>query len=176
MIIKSSKEYHYLVVFSLFSVVLFFFVMCSVSDSIKFPVVSVIPLLILVIRAWISSCRTYIIDEGGITVRFLWYQRTFKWDELKTKRIENYSNSIGYRQPYTRGVIFYNKATKKPAWLMPAEYSMLIHPFCFIFIYFDPHISFGKWDIRCPDLYVVEETEFRENIKKWGIDLEERDG
>ena len=109
MIIKSSKEYHYLVVFSLFSVVLFFFVMCSVSDSIKFPVVSVIPLLILVIRAWISSCRTYIIDEGGITVRFLWYQRTFKWDELKTKRIENYSNSIGYRQPYTRGVIFYNK-------------------------------------------------------------------
>lgn len=175
MVIKSSKEYHLLALILLICITFFFFLLLSVANNIVFSVITATLLIIIAVRYWISAGRVLIMDAEGCTVQFLWYCRTYKWTELETKRIEDYTNSIGYRQPYTAGVIFYKNTTRKPSWLMPAEYSMYAHPFSFFFVYFDPHIHFNKWDVRCPNLYVVDEAEFRANMANWNVELSEGD-
>ena len=71
--------------------------------------------------------------------------------------------------PYKAGVVFSKKRSRKPAWLMPAAYGMICHPFSLFFVFFDPHIKYEKWDYQCPDIYVVEETEFRKNMENWNV-------
>jgi hypothetical protein len=171
MVIKSSNEYHILAIILLILIGAFSCVLLAVTDNTVFFCVIASLLLSMVIRFWISACRVLTMDAEGCKIQFLWFERTYKWKDLKTKRVEDYTTSIGYRQPYTAGAIFYKRVSRKPRWLKPAEYSMYVHPFSFFFVYFDSHIQFGKWDLRCPDLYVVDEVEFRENMKKWNVEI-----
>lgn len=62
-------------------------------------------------------------SKTGCTVSFLGYKRVYDWEELKTKYIEYYDNSIEYRTPYTGGVVFSKKEIRKPKWLKIATYS-----------------------------------------------------
>lgn len=180
MVIRSSKEYHVLVIILLCCITVLFFLLLYTGDcdgthktfSIVFPAVFALVLTILTVRYWISVGRTLILDAEGCTVQFLGIRRTYKWADLKTKRIEDYSHSLGHRQPYTAGAIFYKKRASKPSWLMPAEYSMFVHPFSFFFVYFDPRIQYKKWDYRCPNIYVVEESVFRKTMADWKVELQ----
>lgn len=172
MIIKSSKEYHVMAIGLLCVMVILSFCLITLVDSITVVGVVFVP-TILVVRWWIAIGRTLIMKAEECTVQFLWYRRTYRWTELKTKRIEDYTNRLGYRDPYTSGAIFCKKQIKKQSKWKPATYSMFVHPFSFFFVYFDPHIQYQKWDYRCPDIYVVEETEFRKNMAEWNVELEE---
>lgn len=173
MTIKSSKQYTEMIVALFGCIVAFSSILVFTDADTRFVVIAAIFLSILVVRYWIAACRTLIMNEDGCTVQFLWYRRHYKWSELETKDIEDYTNSFGYLEPYKGGAIFSRKKSKKPAWLMPFDYSFLFHPLCFFFVYFDPRIHFNKWDYRCPDLYVVDEATFRVNMSKWNVEIRE---
>ena len=106
-------------------------------------------------------------DENGCTVSFLFFSHFYSWDSFKTKRLENYNNSIGYRQPYLEGVVFFEKECKKGRLLMPAEYSIFYHPFSFIYVYFTPPTNLRQ----IPPIYTVDKGVFLELLAKWEIDL-----
>ncbi len=126
------------------------------------------------IKFWITYGRTLIMDEEGCTVKFLGFSRKYKWTELKTKRIEDYTRALSYREPYTGGVIFYKKRTRKPQWITPANYSFCVHPFTFFFVYFTPNTSapVGSYHYRMK-VYEVNENEFLNQFKEWNVELED---
>lgn len=170
--IKSSKEYYGIIGLLFCCIVAVFYLVLRIADDFRFSSVVMILLSIIVFRYWISVGRTLIMDSEGCTVQFLWFHRNYKWEKLETKCVEDYSNSCGYRDPYIAGALFSEKRIKKPRWLKPAIYSMLVHPFSCFFVYFDPDIQYKKWDYRCPDIYVVDEGEFRNKMQAWSVELE----
>lgn len=172
MIIKSSNVYHIV-----FIGVLVYLVLLTCFLIWEYDIGAAIMFIpaIGVVRAWIAMGRTLIMNAEGCTVQFLWYRRTYRWTELKTKRIEDYTNRFGYRDPYTAGAIFCKKQIKKQSRWKPGSYSarFYVHPFSFFFVYFDPHIPAQERKYQMSDIYVVEEAEFRKNMAEWNVELEE---
>lgn len=63
-----------------------------------------IVLILNFVLCWAKNGKTYVLDKEGLTVRFLKYKRKYLWNELKAKRIENYTKSV--LRGYSEGVIF----------------------------------------------------------------------
>lgn len=130
--------------------------------------------LLFVLRFWLESCRTLIMDEEGCTVKFLFIKKKYRWDELKVKRIEKYMHRYGYKSlPYNGSAVFSKKKIRKPKRMDPADYSMLVHPFSFFYVRFHSEKPLQKWTVYASPDYEVDEDEFRELMKKWNVELEE---
>lgn len=56
-------------------------------------------------------------DAEGCTVHFLCFRHQYSWDELVTKRKEDYGNRVTYKSPYDKAVIFSTRNLKKTAWM-----------------------------------------------------------
>lgn len=175
MIIKSSKEYRIIVAMLLCVAIVFFFILMDISNykDLLFPSISAIIIIFIIIQFWISVDRTLMMDKNGCTVKFFCYEKTYKWSELKIKSIENCTYGMGYRIPYTSCVVFSKKQKKNPSWLKPSMYSMFANPFSFFYVYFEPRINYGKLDYRCPNIYVVDEDEFRKKMTEWNVELKD---
>ncbi len=130
-----------------------------------------------IILCMVIACgRTLILDEKGCTIRFWKYQKTYRWEEFKIKRMEDYRDI--YRAPkdqipYAAFVFFSVKNAHKPLGMQPDTYAVYFHPFSFsyFFVYF--HVDYG-W---CGgDIYIgyydVDEKEFLEKMQEWGVELE----
>ncbi|MBQ3004413.1 MAG: hypothetical protein IJD88_00635 [Clostridia bacterium] len=138
------------------------------------------PLLILFlidrVLHWISYGRTLKMDKDGCTITFLKISKRYKWTELETKRVEDYSNAIRTFEPFYAGVIFYKKKTRKPKWILPSVFSKYVHPFSFFYVYFNPHIdtrTVKAKNSKQPSVYYVEESEFLKQMAEWGVELED---
>ncbi len=172
--IKSTGNHPNLIRF--FNTLLIIFVLLIYRQyNIFFLCVYLLILIIAIIQALISYRRTLIMDEEGCTIKFLWFTHKYKWTELETKRIEDYTNALRYMEPYGKGVIFYKKRVRKPKWILPSHYNIFIHPFSFFFVYFDPHIDSRiiKKKRAKQALYCVEESEFLKQMAEWGVELED---
>ena len=174
MIIRSSKEYLFLCVLLFCCVLGFSGIMYAASHNVLFSVLILLVLAYTVFRYWVSVGRILTLNEEGCTVQFLWISRFYRWKDMKTIQIEDYTNSLGYRQPYKTGIVFSPRKIRKPKWLMPAEYSFFVHPFSCIYIYFDPHLTYSKWDYRCPDIYLAEEVVFIQKMLEWHVELSDK--
>lgn len=174
--IKCSKEWNILIVISIVLVVACGCLMYVKFNSIVPSLLAVLISLLLIFRYWIVFGRTIIMDKDGCTISFWGISKKYKWDELKTKRIENYSHRLRTRhQPYTKGAIFSPKHVRNPLKLMPIEYSVFhlvpsIRFFGYIFVFFDPHFAGPAVQ---PDIYEVEEAEFRKCMAEWNVDIED---
>ena len=167
MVVKSAKDYHIIVAFLLFFNAAFFFLLLSAGSGILFPCIITFLLYFIVLRFWVSVGRTFIFEDSGCTVKFLFLEKHYSWGKLHTKQTVDYKNAFGYRVPYVAGAIFTTKPIKTPLRLKPAQYSFLFHPFCFCFVNFNPHIQYRKLDYKTPDVYLVEETEFLEKFSQY---------
>lgn len=174
-VIKCAKEWHIynlviLVLLFLMGVILYFeYSSASIAALIITP-----PLLILM-RYWIVIGKTIIMSKESCSVQVLFGRRTYRWDELKTKKIVDFSNHIGTRQPYISGVVFSTGYVKNPFRLMPLDYNVLNvfangSIYNYFFVNFDPQL---KHNTIHPDVYVVDENEFMQVMKDWGINIED---
>ncbi|MDO4337448.1 MAG: hypothetical protein Q4C91_05075 [Eubacteriales bacterium] len=135
--------------------------------------------IFLIINDWIIVGRTLIMDERGCTVCFLWLKKEYRWEELKVKRIEDYRKCRGRRgqPPYKGGAVFSRRDNiHRPARKDLVNY-LLFHPIIVIttfFVYFElePEVK-KKGGFTGAGIYEVDEKVFRENMKKWGVELEE---
>ena len=70
-----------------------------------------------IILCMVIACgRTLILDEKGCTIRFWKYQKTYRWEEFKIKRMEDYRNiyrSSTDQIPFSSVVFFSTKNTIK---------------------------------------------------------------
>ena len=131
------------------------------------------PALLLIALDLISSGRTIVMDESGCTVHFWIFQKKYKWEQLKTKRIEKYTsppmfNGL-FRCYYLTEAMFCPHKARKPKFIRPSTY-VILHPFSCIYV--NMHPSVGIW--QRGRSYEVDETVFYEKMNQWGINLEER--
>ena len=126
----------------------------------------------------ISSGRTFILDEEGHTICFLWMRKKYFWNDLRTKRIIEYPRlPLIYSKsdcPYKKGAIFAPFHVRKPKWIRPMVYSWL-HPWKLVYVNFSiPDASlFGKKASYAGRHYEVDECDFCNMMKKWNIVLHE---
>lgn len=159
-------------------------VLCVFTGFIVFYAVieknpSILILLIvsaLLFRAWIVFGRTLFFDQNGCSIKFLCFKKKYSWDELKTKRMENFSNSVGYReQPFVSGVVFCPHQVKRPYWIKPASFNFVFHSFDFFFVYFSQPNVFDKQTNAYTPIYLVEKELFLEKLKQWNVAIENLD-
>ena len=120
-------------------------------------------------RYWLAFGKTFILEEEGCTVCFLWYRKEYRWDELQVKRYANYRPCIPLLKCYCKeGAEFSPKNLHRPRWLAAADYCEMFHPMSFFFIYFYPE----NMRSRSLMFYVVDGNEFREKMREWGVPME----
>lgn len=171
MVVKSSNEYKAMVGVVFFGVIPVIFVVFMNIGGSTIALLLVLIITILILRFWVAVGRVLVFDENGCTVKFLWFSRSYTWEELNTKHIVDMKNLLGYRQPYSAGAIFSTKDVRIPKLLMPAYYCAYVHPFEFFFVYFDPKLPCEKWDTPPFRVYVVDENDFLSHMENWGVEL-----
>lgn len=173
MVVKSAKGYKTMVVAVFFAAIPAVYGIGDMVGGVAAVWLSAVLLGFIVfwiLRFCISVGRTLIFDENGCTVKFLWFSKSFKWEELKTKKIVDLKDALGYRQPYTAGAMFSIRHVRLPGWLALSDYCVFVHPFEFIFVNFDTEHNYKKWDPPF-EFYIVNEDEFMTHMEDWGVEL-----
>ena len=138
MIVKKDKEYWFYVCFShigvLIVMIAFYF---GLNLTIGWTLVVYAPLFLIIVLGAIIYGRTFILSAEGCTVCFLCFQRTYRWEELQTKRIERYPKYSLVRpmkyNPYQKYAMLAHYRVRKPRWVYPEQYSSL-HPWSYIYL------------------------------------------
>lgn len=174
MLIERDKDYKFVFfVYVLFSIFLLLLCVYGFDISIDLALLINSPVYLIIILGLISTGRTFIMDEDGCTVHFGKYRKKYTWNELTTKRIEKHnlpSMLAGrFSCPYLDEAIFSPYKIHKPKVIRVGLYS-IFHPFSCIFVNF----SLGNEDWQRGRYYEVEENIFREKMKEWGVELDER--
>jgi len=143
------------------------------GTSIWFALLCNFPVLLVMIPGMITSGRTFIFDQDGITVIFWKYRKKYTWDQLKTKRLETHDlpSMLDGRgsAPYLKEVIFSPHKIRKPRFIHANTYCMF-HPLSCIFVNFS--IEDETYD-ESSRYYEVKEEVFMEKMNEWGVVLEE---
>ena len=119
----------------------------------------------------IASCRTFIFNDQGCTVSFLWYKKMYTWDELKMKQYVTYNNCYESYSLVTEAAEFSPKKVRIPKWMQAYTFS-IFHPLSFVFVYFPPDPR-PKDETRYTIEYEADKEEFRAKLKEWGVEMEE---
>ena len=134
-------------------------------------------ILAVIFPYWLATGRTFVFDAEGITVRLGFYSRRYRWEDLKTKRIERYRVQNWYfeeTEAYTGWAEFSVKEIRRPRWQLPEKYSTRRHPLSYIFVHFpsEKFESCVKYSRRFAPCYVTDEQEFLSKMQEWGVELE----
>ena len=170
MIIKSSAD-RWVSVACLFACDLCaLWLFLSMEIGLVTPIVLFIYCLQATFYDWISSCRVLIMTEQGCTVRFLWISRFYAWSDLKMKRCIDYTNH--FRTHVYKAIVVFSPVERSiPKWMFADEYCQLVRPFSCFFVTFKSERAISKWARVQPDLYVVNERDFRKKMMEWGVVL-----
>ena len=122
-----------------------------------------------IVQTGFVYCRTFVLDKDGCTVKFLGYQKTYKWSELQTKRVVDFKRSFG-EPPYKACVILSPKKRKNRR-LKLTSFALYFHPFSIMFIFFDPH---EKREWSCPEMYSVDEEAFMQKMAEWNVEIRDK--
>ena len=114
--------------------------------------------------------RTIYFTKDGCVISLLWFDKFYRWDEIKIKRIQR----LGWyhtSEPYTKVVYFCSKRIHKFSWLKPNKY--LLFPMSFFYVHFLPARPLTEREKKFPTDYAVDEKEFVAKMDEWGVELEE---
>ena len=154
-------------------------------DIIPVLIISLAFFVIMTIRMIMVYYRTIVIDETGVTVRFMTLQKTYRWEKIKTKRYVDYSfidrqpgfeKKNGYRlesQDYEAGALFLPKKMRKRIDMYPELYCEIYHPWSCVFVNF-ANTNLSDKELKKKDLdgYVVDEKEFLARLAGWNVFLD----
>jgi hypothetical protein len=123
----------------------------------------------------VVTCRTLKFDSEGITVSLLFFKKIYLWNDIKTKRICDYSELGKTYQTgiYNMGAEFCVSTLKRRGRKMPYDYCLFNHCFSFIFVSFreSKSVSGGKV-FTYPLWYEVSQRDFVELLKNLKIEVE----
>ncbi len=180
MVIKRDKDFRVAAVFLIIGLIV---AACCFYFGLDLPLWAVAAIflpLTLFTANWAIACgRTFLLDERGCTACFLGFRRTWRWEQLQTKRIVTYSwldrVFTWGKCPYHKGAMFCCRPVKKRRFLGPPAYGMF-HPWSCIYVNFHIPYPFRRTRLY-PDYlgryYEVSEEEFRTLMQKWNVHLEE---
>lgn len=183
MIVKRDKEYLFQVIGILVCLIGTGCVYCfGMKVTIAVVLAVHLPVILLYLSYVVAYGRTFILTPEGIVIRFWWFEKTYPWKKIKTKRVVNFHKCpvlpINRTYPYKQYVVFSTRRVRNPRWLHPVYYNCL-HPWLFVYINLDnPETKTGR-ERRSNEYtrrgrhYEINEKKFREKMKLWHIVLEE---
>lgn len=119
-----------------------------------------IVLLILFPVIW----RILIFDQYGCTVKLLMFKRTYRWDEMKVKRLESNKKE--------EWVFFSVKSVNKSKNSDPFSYCIFRHPFTCFYV----NLRVEKPDTiftQATQITECNKEEFLRKMEEWGVKLTE---
>ena len=123
----------------------------------------------LVVRYWVVIGRAITLTSEGLHIQFLGYSRLYNWDTIQhIKFFHCGAECLGYKAYDVSGIEFSLTKAIRPYWLMPAEYSMIAHPWSYVFVYFQPQDGINA-NAPYPSLYETNEENLRKKMDEWGI-------
>ena len=123
----------------------------------------------MIVMLLLRICRTIYMTKDGCVISLLWFDKFYRWDEIKIKRIQR----LGWyhtSEPYTKVVYFCSKRIHKFSWLKPNKY--LLFPMSFFYVHFLPARPLTEREKKFPTDYAVDEKEFMAKMDEWGVELE----
>ena len=176
MVIKAGKTITWLMVITGILMYAACLVLCMVYPEAWIVILGLmIVLFALYIPSLIAFTRTIVMDETGCTVRWLWFEKTFRWDELQLRQYVEYGVALGmFRRPAHRGAEFYHKNVKIPRGLHAQAFSAFFHPYQFVFVQFTTSAYYKtalKDTSYTPYAYAMDEEEFRARLQEWGVEM-----
>lgn len=175
MIIRPIKENIedvclYAVLGAIFSLVMFYDGKGDKTGIIFAIIISCIVLLV-VINFSIEAGRTFILDETGYTVRFLWIQKKYLWEELKVKTI------FYYEFKWKRCTYVIGRVLFSPYKFRYNQLFTMLHPFSYLAIKISDEQKPLRLEAKFQGLdlfyyYYVDKTEFLEKMQNWSVELE----
>ena len=142
---------------------------------------AIVPIVIFsvyIILLEFATARTLVFSKEGCLVRWLFFKRFYRWEELQFKRyidlheVRRLSSTRGSAQlPYLGGAECSVKKIKRSKTDSPSYYAALHWTLSYFYVYFIT--------TECPDEkglayeYLVDETEFRAKLAEWGVEMDE---
>ena len=124
-----------------------------------------------------SRERTVEMSAEGCTVRFLWYKKFYRWDELQVKRLADYRycnwgwNRYAKVIEYDEGAEFSPKSVKRREGTSPPSYCVW-HPLTYIYVNFQNKASKETGKLS-EHICEVDKEFFLAKMAEWGVILEE---
>lgn len=174
MIVTARKDVKTKIVL-LFLMDVFLFILISyIGHNFLYSFVCFFLFLIYILYFWFVFGKSIYLDQNGCTVNFLFYKKTYCWNELKVKHIENHSMIFGFDIPSELTcAIFSKKKYFKPKFISPSTYCEF-HPFNFSFIYLNliPRNYDAENLPTNYSAYPIDEQLFYSKMKEWNIEFE----
>ena len=145
----------------------------SFWDGVSIILLIVVLFAVCFVPLAIASSRTFVLDENGCTVSLWRFQKTYRWEDMKTKQQENFGaawRSIGWMN---EGIVFCVHRTKRPLIIPVVYYCAFRHPFSYIYIEFKKKKPDGTTQ---SSLYAIDEQELKTHLNEWGVQLDKRRG
>lgn len=127
--------------------------------------------LVLFVPFVLATGKTVSLTRDGCEIRFLFYRRTYSWDDFKVKRVENYSEVLSYKRTYDAGIFFSVSHLQRIRWMGPVEQSAISHPLKTFFVIFHMEAP-NKAVAYYPIPYEVDKNSFINMLSQWGIVLQ----
>lgn len=174
MIVTARKDVKTkIVLLFLMDLFMFFFSYFALQDLfISFTIFFIVFLIIF--NIFLASGRTINLNQNGCEIKFLFVKKTYFWNELKVKKIENHSMIFGFDIPSELTcAIFSKKKYFKPKFISPSTYCEF-HPFNFSFIYLNliPRNYDAENLPTNYSAYPIDEQLFYSKMKEWNIEFE----
>lgn len=179
MIMKPAKE-TYVIIVIMFLLILLFNVLLVTEFNLTF--LEFLPCLVLTsvlsVNIWISYTRKITFSQDGCEVTFLWFRKFYSWDDLRTKRYEQYTFPARLWErgsPFTHGVVFSPHRVRKSIFIKAATRGILsFFPFSHIYVYFFPKGTSELPKTAKPFYYAIDEAVFRQKMSEWRILVDEK--
>ena len=167
--IRPNKDVYVWIAMAVISICICDVVMLIKFEGTGLPVIIGMTVLLfaLLLRYAEAIGKVIILDSKGCTISFLFYRKTYSWNEFSIKRWENFRNAYSHKEEPEVGVMFSVKLFRRPQWIPPNQFCMLTAPLSSFFV------CFSDGPARCPNPYAVDEASFLETLSRWGVELDE---
>lgn len=188
MIIKSNER-AYEIVKTTFAVMAGTMVLCLIASWIAWHENSIskidifisdicifILLFLTGVYYWVRDCKKIILSDKGCAIILGPFKRSFCWDEIQTKKAENYGAVEAFVKNYGKGVYFAQKSLDR----MFFKRAMVLRPLSSFRVFFSETKVRDYWwnDFERhdkPDCYSAEEKAFFEQMESWRVVIEPAD-
>lgn len=178
MIIKPGKDTLFSIPAIIVSTIMIIIVFVKQEFETKYIILMGSIMLYATITHWIAFGKTIILDEEGYRIKLWKIEKYYRWDEIKTKRIEGFMEGSGVRyykpiRSVLKGAVFSKNKIYKAGRGNAERYCSYIHPFSVCYFYLVPGKAKEFTRMKEEIGYVVAEEEFIELMERGNINFED---
>lgn len=116
-------------------------------------------------RWCVAVLRKLELTSDGVQISFLMWKWCYCWQDISIY-YESSKNRVSPRKQYDGAVILARKnRPKKPRFIQPLMYCILLHPCSFVFVHFSEENRYPGF----PGIYSIGKKEFISKIASWNL-------